>query len=77
MDRLDAARKVEISPEKIIADLEEARLAAMAKESFPSAIRCSELQGRHIGMWRNEQAPAARTLEQILADIPKLKEEDV
>lgn len=49
-------------------DLEEIRLAALASGAFAPALRCVELQGKHIGLWRSEAA-AERTLEELLAAI--------
>lgn len=73
MDRLDPARPVVLThekpvvltPDKIMRDLEEIRLAAFATGAFALSIRCSELQGKHIGMWRSEAQPE-RTLEQLV-----------
>ena len=70
MDRLDPARPLVLTPliltqDKILRDLEEARIAAMAAGALAPAIRCSELQGKHIGMWRSEAAPE-RTLEELV-----------
>jgi len=60
-----AASKLEITVDKVLQDIEEARLIAL--EALPSpqcaaAIKASELHGRHIGMFREdyndrEQAP--------------------
>ena len=55
----------DITPEKVLADLEETRRAALEAGAFAPAIRCSELQGRHIGMWRTD-APAGRSLEEMV-----------
>jgi len=42
--------------------LEEARSAALAAGAFARVLRCIELQGRLIGLWRSEAAPE-RTLD--------------
>jgi hypothetical protein len=65
VDRLDPARPVVLTPDKIMRDLEDVRLATFATGAFALAIRCSELQGKHIGLWRSEAAPE-RTLEQLV-----------
>jgi len=46
-------------------DLEEIRAAALAAGAFAPAIRCVELQGKHIGLWRTEP-PAERSLEDLI-----------
>jgi hypothetical protein len=58
----------------VIADLEEIRVAALAAEAFSNAIRCCELQGRHIGMWRNEPPSQGRTLEEMIAGVARVPE---
>ncbi len=75
MDGLDAARPagvVEVTRQKVITDLEVTRLAALKAEAFSNAIRCSELQGRHIGMWRNELPSDGRTLEEMIAGVKRV-----
>ena len=54
-----------LTPDKAMRDLEEIRIAAVAAGAFAPAIRCVELQGRHIGLWRSEAAPE-RTLEELV-----------
>ena len=74
MDGLDAARPagvVAITPDKVMADLEVARVRALAAEAFNHAIRCSELQGRHIGMWRDIPQSEGRTLEEMIAGVKR------
>jgi hypothetical protein len=63
---------VEFTPDKVMADLEVARIAALADKAFSNAIRCSELQGRHIGMWRDMPASQGRTLEEMIAGVKRL-----
>jgi hypothetical protein len=55
-----------------MADLEEVRVAALKDKAFTNAIRCSELQGRHIGMWRNEPPSEGRTLEEMIAGVKRV-----
>jgi hypothetical protein len=55
-----------------MADLEVARVGALAAKSFSNAIRCSELQGRHIGMWRDMPSSEGRTLEDMIAGVKRL-----
>jgi hypothetical protein len=62
-----------LSPDKTMRDLEEIRLAALAAGAFAPAIRCVELQGRHIGLWSSEPA-LGPTLEELVGgsfDQPK------
>jgi hypothetical protein len=63
-----------------MADLEETRRAALAAEAFANAIRCSELQGRAIGLWKNEGrtdgSPQDRTLDQMIAGVARVDEEE-
>ncbi len=51
------AGKLEITAEKVLADIEATRLAASLVAQHATAIRASELQGKHIGMFvdRTEQ----------------------
>jgi hypothetical protein len=55
-----------------MADLEEARVGALATKAFSNAIRCSELQGRHIGMWRDMPMSEGRTLEEMIAGVKRV-----
>ena len=53
------ARKLEITVDKVLQDLEEARLTALGSMPSPqcaAAIKASELQGKHIGMFRDDFA---------------------
>ncbi len=43
--------KLEITAEKVLRDLEEQRLAAKQDRQHGAAIRASELQGKHVGMF--------------------------
>lgn len=74
MDRLDATgnrdvsalpQPLVLSPDKTMRDLEEIRIAALAAGAFAPAIRCVELQGRHIGLWSSEIA-SGPTLEELV-----------
>jgi hypothetical protein len=53
------AGKMEITVEKVLEDLEEARTTALRAIPSPqcaAAIKASELQGKHIGMFRDDYA---------------------
>lgn len=62
------AKKLEITVDKVLEDLEDARTIALMAKPAPqcaAAIKASELQGRHIGMFRDdyddrEKAPIIR-----------------
>ncbi len=43
--------KLEITAEKVLRDLEEQRLEAKEDRQHAAAIRASELQGKHVGMF--------------------------
>ncbi|SKA30909.1 hypothetical protein SAMN02745126_05048 [Enhydrobacter aerosaccus] len=58
-----------LTADKVMRDLEQIRLAALEAGAFAPALRCVELQGKHIGLWRNE-APLDQTLEQLIAAVP-------
>lgn len=45
------AERLEITAEKVLADLEDARRQAMATLDWSPAIRACELLGKHIGMF--------------------------
>jgi len=48
-------RRVAIDQDKIIYDLEKTRQAAYSAGKFSAAVRCSELMGRHLGMFVDRQ----------------------
>jgi hypothetical protein len=48
-------------------DLEAVRVAAAAAGAFAPAVRASELQGRHLSMWKNE-ATSAPSLAELIDD---------
>ena len=53
------AKKLEITVDKVIEDLETARITALGAMPAPqcaAAIKASELQGKHIGMFRDDYA---------------------
>lgn len=58
-------RKPSITPAKVMRDLEALRVAAMEAGAFAPALRASELQGRHLGMWQTETV-RERTLEELV-----------
>lgn len=45
------AGKLEITAEKVLADIEATRLSAGKESQHATALRASELQGKHIGMF--------------------------
>lgn len=45
------SQRLEITAEKVLNDLEDARRNAMATLDWGPAIRASELQGKHVGMF--------------------------
>lgn len=66
--------KTGITIDKVLTDLENSRLGAIAKGDYSSGIRASELQGKQIGMFKdvldlnsNEQAKALTEQEQAEA----------
>jgi hypothetical protein len=58
-----------LSADKAMRDLEEIRLAALAAGAFAPAIRCVELQGRHIGLWSSEVAAGPTLAEMVGASF--------
>ena len=44
-------RRIKVTPEKVMGDLEEARAKAMTVDQVGAAIRATELQGKQIGMF--------------------------
>lgn len=64
------ADKVEITAEKVLRDLEDARIAARADRQFAPAIRASELQGRHLKMFVDRlEAKVAHSHEDALDEL--------
>jgi hypothetical protein len=58
------ASKLEITVDKVLQDIETARLAALEAHPAPqcaAAIKASELHGRHIGMFRDDYADRDQT----------------
>jgi hypothetical protein len=62
-----------LSADKAMRDLEEIRLAALAAGAFAPAIRCVELQGRHIGLWSSEVATGPTLAEMVGASFAPRK----
>lgn len=50
----ERSERLEITQEKVIKDLEDARTKAVDDKQFGPAIRAGELLGKHIGMWPNK-----------------------
>ena len=48
-------RRIEIDQDKVIYDLEKTRQAAYVAGKYSAAVRCSELMGRHLGMFVDRQ----------------------
>jgi len=49
-----AADKLEITAAKVLQDIEDLRVSALAADAFPSALRASELQGKTIGLFTDQ-----------------------
>jgi hypothetical protein len=64
-----ARERLVVTADKVMRDLEEIRLAALANGAFAPALRCVELQGKHIGLWKSETTPE-RSLAELLAMVP-------
>ena len=47
-------KKLEITAEKVLRDIEEARLLALSMNKTGDAIKASELQGKYLGMWKEK-----------------------
>lgn len=45
------AAKLDITAEKVLRDLEDARTGAMKQGQFSAAIKAAELHGKHLGMF--------------------------
>jgi hypothetical protein len=84
VDRLDATgdhvvsaipQPLVLSADKAMRDLEEIRLAALAAGAFAPAIRCVELQGRHIGLWSSEIATGPTLAEMVGASFRRTRTE--
>lgn len=71
------AAKLEITREKVLNDLEAARIAAMAAGQFTSAIRASELQGKDCGMFvesvNHNVSGHLQTIDTRLGEVPEDK----
>lgn len=65
----ERSKRLEISQDKVMSDLEAAREGAMEKGDFGSAIKASHLQGKHIGMF-GDKLEVTGTLEHVLKGIP-------
>jgi len=52
----ERAQRLQIDADKVLRDLEEARKAAFGAGQYGSAIRASELQGKHLAMFVDRQA---------------------
>lgn len=80
MDRLDAAREVQLSEEpsrqKILELLQTVHDRALEAEAFAPALKALEMIGREIGMWRGESQKAATLAELILGTAEESGHDD-
>ena len=65
--RAEIARNVEVTPEKVLADLESTRLAALSEGKYTSAVRCTELQGKFLKMF-TDRIEHVRNLDEVSDD---------
>ncbi|MFC1876233.1 terminase small subunit [Thermodesulfobacteriota bacterium] len=49
----ERAKRINLSQDKVLRDLEFTRLKALEAKHYGTAVKCSELMGRHLGMWRD------------------------
>ena len=68
------AEKFDLTADKVLRDLEDARIGAAAAEQYSASVRASELQGRHIGMWAEAQPVdnAGKLLSGLASSLPEL-----
>lgn len=78
----EAAKNVEITPEKVLTDLEHTRLAALGAKQYTAAKGCSELQGKYLAMFTDKQLVEGvadrlekMTDEELRAEIVRLQGE--
>lgn len=67
--RQKLSERVRITQEKVLKDLETARQLAMETKKLSAAIRASELQGRHIGMFEQKIKLAGDEKEPLIVKI--------
>lgn len=60
--------RLEITAEKVLRDLEEQRLEAKVDRQHGAAIRASELQGKHVGMFVERRET---TVTRMVARMPE------
>jgi hypothetical protein len=58
--------KLKLDEDKVMADLEAIRLAAMEAGAFAPALRVVELQGKHIGLWATKPEGNTPTLLELI-----------
>jgi phage terminase small subunit len=64
------AGKLELTAEKVLADIEATRLAAAGAEQYASALRASELQGKHLGMFIERRETTVKDVR-LAARLPE------
>jgi len=64
------SRKTELTAEKVLRDLEQHRVLALAADNHNAANKASELQGKFLGIFvERQQVDVGPTLAQLLTDI--------
>lgn len=58
--------KMAITTDKVLQDLEDARVGAMNDQQYAAAIKASELHGKHIGMFREDAGDRDRAPRVII-----------
>lgn len=60
------ADKLGLTAEKVLQDIEETRQAARKDGQYASALRASELQGKHLGMFVDRRETTVRDLRMVV-----------
>lgn len=65
------ARRVNKTADQVMADLEETRLLAMEKGQLSAAVRCSELQGKHLAMF-TDKIEQTTTIQESMSETERM-----
>ena len=64
------ADRLELDADKVLRDLETTRMLALADKQYGTAVRCSELQGKHLELFTDKvKVNDERSLEEMLKEL--------
>lgn len=61
----ETAQEVKLTAAKVLKDLEETRRLAIKVDQHSAAIRCSELQGKHLGIFEKDNLQRGKIMVEL------------